>query len=93
MLGKVMPPLPPESERTPTTSQLVGINPGGIATLANSTYWRIAPGDLARARGWIPGAEITVAPTTLKKGVWPVTLTNEETGEHVVGVKSNAPPK
>jgi hypothetical protein len=91
-LATVMPSLPPDLQ-LPTTSQLLGINPGGIAALANGSYWRIAPGDLALARKWIPGAEITVAPTAIKKGVWPVTLTNTEIGERVAATGSKAPPK
>jgi hypothetical protein len=90
-LAKVMPSLPPE--QTPTSSQLVAVNPGGTAALANGTYWRVAPKDLARAQQWITGAEITVTPNDVHKPVWPFKLTNEETGEHVAAVQSKPPPK
>jgi hypothetical protein len=34
VMARVMPTLPSELSQTPITSQLVGINPGGIAALA-----------------------------------------------------------
>jgi hypothetical protein len=84
---------PPEPSQMPITSQLVGINPDGIATLANGTYWRIAPGDLARAKKWLTGAEVTVTPTDVHKPIRKVNLTNIDTGERVAAVQSNSPPK
>src|SRR5258707_11773821 len=56
-----------DKEETPISSQLVAINPAGIAALVDGTYWRIAPGDLARAKKWIPGTVITVTPSEDRK--------------------------
>jgi len=90
-LAKVVPPLLPEPQM-PINSQLVGINPGGIVMLANNTYWRIAPGDLALAKKWIPGTEITVTFTDVKKP-WLFKLTNTDSGEYVAANQSRPPPK
>jgi len=76
----------------PITSQLVGINSDGIAALANGTYWRIAPGDLARAKKWLTGGEVTVTPTDVHKPIRKVNLTNIDTGERVAAMQSNSPP-
>jgi hypothetical protein len=88
-----MVPLSPELAQMPVSSQLVGINRAGIATLANGTYWRIAPRDLARAKGWIPGTEITITAKDVENRAWPFTLTNMDAGESVAGVQSKPPPK
>ena len=79
-----------DKEETPISSQLVAINPAGIAALVDGTYWRIAPGDLARAKKWIPGTVITVTPSDAP--VWPFKLTNVDTGEHVAATQSTPPP-
>jgi hypothetical protein len=86
-----MPPLAPETQ-TPINSQLVGINLGGIATLANGTYWRIAPGDLAQAKEWIAGTEITVT-ANVQNAIWPFKLTNMDAGEEVAAVEARPPPR
>ena len=82
-----------DKEETPISSQLVAINPAGIAALVDGTYWQIAPGDLARAKQWIPGTVITVMPSDVRKPVWPFKLTNVDTGEHVAATQSKPPPK
>ncbi len=41
-------------------STLVELNKDGIATLADQSVWRIAPGHLGRVAGWAPGVEVTV---------------------------------
>ena len=82
-----------DNKETPISSQLVAINPGGIAALVDGTYWRIAPGDLACAKQWIPGTVITVTPSAVRKPVWPFKLTNVDTGEHVAATQSKPPPK
>jgi hypothetical protein len=87
-----MPPPAPESQ-TPINSQLVGIDPGGIATLANDTYWRIAPEDLAQAKTWIPGTEITVTANDVGNAMWPFKLTNMDAGEQVAAVQASPPPR
>jgi hypothetical protein len=91
-LARVAPSLPPEPQ-IPTSSQLLGINVGGIAMLADGTAWRIAPNDLTRAKGWIPGTEITVTSTDVKKPLWPFKLTNTDAGECVAATRSKPPPK
>ena len=80
-----------DNKETPISSQLVAINPAGIAALVDGTYWRIAPGDLARAKKCIPGTVITVTPSDAP--VWPFKLTNVDTGEHVAATQSRPPPK
>ena len=60
-LARVAPSLPPEPQ-IPTSSQLLGINVGGIAMLADGTAWRIAPNDLARAKRWIEKNKRDAAP-------------------------------
>src|SRR5258708_7801903 len=78
-----------DKEETPISSQLVAINPGGIAALVDGTYWRIAPGDLARAKKWIPGTVITVTPRDAP-GL-PFKPTNVGTGEPVAPPLQAAP--
>src|ERR1700730_1295045 len=87
-----MPPLPPDPQ-IPTSSQLLGVSAGGIATLVDGTAWRIAPKDLARAKGWIPGTEITVTSTDVRRPLWPFTLTNTDVAERVAATRSRPPPK
>jgi len=77
----------------PISSQLVAINSGGIAALADGTYWRIAPDDLARAKKWIPGTVITITPSAVAKPNCPFTLTNVDTGDQVAATQSKPPPE
>src|SRR5436190_1594084 len=72
----------PKDKRIPTTTHLGEINRGGIAQLANGTYWRIAHNDLSRARTWRTGVEVSLAPSDPGK-MWGFKLTNIENGQQV----------
>ena len=80
-LRTVTRPAAPNAQ-VPLKTQLGKINRGGIAELANGTYWRIAARDLPRARGWLTGANVTLARNDPGK-MWAFKLTNAENGEQV----------
>jgi hypothetical protein len=77
-MTRVFPPTAP----VPLDTQLVNINPAGIADLANGTRWRIAQWDLPRARSWPLGANVTLGPNDPGK-FWAFKLINPAKGEQV----------
>jgi hypothetical protein len=68
--------------KIPFDTHLVEINKAGIADLANGTRWRIAQWDLARARKWVIGASVTLAPNDPGK-LWAFKMTNNDNDEQV----------
>ena len=57
---------------------LIAINSGGIAKLSDDTFWRIAPLQLSKAKGWTMGIEGVIQPRG--NPLWTHKLTDIETG-------------
>jgi hypothetical protein len=62
-------------------TNLVMINGGGKAKLADNTFWCIAPRDLPQTLDWAAGTAVTVEPTG--RPIWQYKLTNVENGIEV----------
>ena len=69
---------------------LIAINSGGIAKLSDDTFWRIAPLQLAKAKGWTMGIEVMIQPTGNPR--WTHKLRDVETGAALSVVPSQSPP-
>ena len=69
---------------------LIAINSGGIAKLSDDTFWRIAPLQLSKAKGWTMGIEVMIQPTGNPR--WTHKLRDVETGAALSVVPSQSPP-
>lgn len=70
-----------------TIVELVSINPGGIAELADETLWRIALGHRERAIGWGFGTRLSLEPQP-DNDLWPQKLVEVVTGIEVSVIRS-----
>jgi hypothetical protein len=74
----------PTSEPSEKPTTLLAVNSGGIAKLADGTFWRLAL-DGGRAGGWI-GAQVIVREERLPNPAWRLALVNLDINDMVAVV-------
>jgi hypothetical protein len=77
------------SEPTGKATTFVSINSGGVVTLADGTYWRVASEGLVRVPHWRVGAPVMV--DRINHPLWPLSLVNLENQERT-GVQPSRKP-
>jgi hypothetical protein len=76
------------SERSGQITTLLAVNSGGVAKLADGTFWRLAL-DGGRAADWI-GARVQVIEYRMPNPAWTMALVNLDINDRVAVVATSA---